>query len=94
VLRGNVLELPQSILSKSGRKLLAEGFMCEDLHNMWFDKESILDWLYNGDFGPFEQGEYDDLPEKFWKILGLKKSVYDSVREHVDAGGKMLFTEY
>jgi hypothetical protein len=94
MLRGNVMKLSQNVLSESGRKLLAGGFMCENLYDMWFDKDSILDHLYNEDLGSLLQGEYDNLPEEFWKILGLKEDVYDAIREHVESGGEMLFTEY
>jgi len=62
----------------------------EDLRGYWFSKEAVLDMVYqDGGFGPFPQGDLDDIPEKFWELLALDPETEAKVREHVEAGGEV-----
>lgn len=67
MLRGQVMILPIKTLAKQVVSRLCQGLMQEDMRNLWFSKEDLLDFLYNGDLGPFKEGEYDEMPEEFWK---------------------------
>jgi len=92
MLRGNIMELYKKVLSNVGSNLLSKGFMCENLEDMWFSKEAILDYLYNDDFGPFKKGWYDDIPNDFWKILGLPEEIEENVKDHINSGGEVIFS--